>query len=134
MGRLSVIVVWGCFLASSCGPPCSRDERKGTYEATYYEKPGGTCGPVATEVAHLHPDDVPPHGCEWPYSEWSDDECSLSRTAVCARDGLLIKMQGASSHEDGGETIKGTVMMEVEDLATGQHVCRSTYDMTARRL
>jgi hypothetical protein len=116
---------------------CSNSDRDGTYLLEYSERDGGMCGELPDAVGRLDAD-APIEGvCErTAEDEWSSDQCKLTRSLRCTSetDGLIIEGVAVSEQEDSaGDVLTGLYTITARDLATGEVLCTSTYNVTATR-
>lgn len=129
-------------LVTSCGQEgggsgewaCSQEARSGTYWSEFETLSGG-CGDIDSVLTHLSGgESTPGAGCEWGYSEWSEDECSLEVAYACPYEqGYTVQLVGVSRQEseDGGY-LSGLATISIRD-SWGGLICQGSYRTTAVR-
>lgn len=106
-------------------------QRKGTYVLQYAER-DGNCGPIDEIVETLETQPVSvPDGCKGTIT-YSADNCAVTSDATCpTTGGQDLRVNGKTTWDTLGDKGNGTQQMTLTKGDTV--VCRSTYNVTARR-
>ncbi len=133
-----VVMVAGCSSSEEAEPPpsaCRQSDRTGTYRTVAVEEPGGTCGPIPTNLGRLDSGKTAlPAQCSVVRFIWSESDCKLETGFTCAESGGRTSTGSGVTRQQtaDGSRIQGTSSLTISN-ADGSTACISTYSITATR-
>jgi hypothetical protein len=113
---------------------CALDDRVGTWRFSATEEPGGTCGPIASQLVVIDDPLVVIDGCTLDRPDWlSSNECELRRSFTCdTGDVCGPEVYVSITRQQSEDRVTGTFSLSgpcTEDLS----VCSSIYAVRYER-
>lgn len=132
-GLLSAVIIVSIFFGCTNDEMnCSPDDRKGAYD-TKIEKVEGDCDVNIEEAPDIIVlSDSSSDHCDVLYADYSDDQCTYTKSMRCYYDDGVGKMDVVSTQlTDDGSEIEGTAVIEWEGLDSTS--CRDVYEIRITR-